>query len=243
RGSFVTTTGTTALAALALARIRPDHVLLPQTVRWLVVARAADGWHTSVDRALGVLALTSYAVSTGELAGDYSYKVLLDDKDVLAGLVTPGAAATSTTKSVPLTTLTPGKTNLLAITREYQKPGRLYYTLDLRYVTPAKEVEAVNRGFAISHQYTLIDDPAMPAAARPQATSRRGSGGTTAPGSTWSCATIARCSTRRASLRASMNTSTTRAQPHPATSSWRLRTPRRPTPRRSSGGATARGSS
>jgi len=164
RGSFVTTTGTTALAALALARIRPDHVLLPQTVRWLVVARAADGWHTSVDRALGVLALTSYAVSTGELAGDYSYKVLLDDKDVLAGLVTPGAAATSATKSVPLTTLTPGKTNLLAITREYQKPGRLYYTLDLRYVTPAKEVEAVNRGFAISHQYTLIDDPAMPAA-------------------------------------------------------------------------------
>ena len=157
----MTTTGTTALTTLALARIQPDHALLPQTVRWLVIARAADGWHTSVDRALGVLALTSYAVSTGELAGDYSYKVLLDDRDLLVGLVTPGAVA-SATKSVPLTTLTPGKTNILAVTREYQKPGRLYYTLDLHYVTPAKELEAVNRGFAISHQYTLLDDPSAP---------------------------------------------------------------------------------
>jgi len=58
--------------------------------------------------------------------------------------------------------MTPGKTSILAITRDYGRPGRLYYTLDLRYVTPAKEIEALNRGFAISHEYTALDDPLTP---------------------------------------------------------------------------------
>jgi uncharacterized protein YfaS (alpha-2-macroglobulin family) len=159
-GSFVTTTGTTGLGTLALARVRPEHLLLPQTVRWLVVARGADGWHTSIDRALGVLALTTYAVGTGELGGDYSYKVLLDDNEVLAGLVHRSGTPTAAGRQLPLAALTPGKSSLLAFTRDYAKPGRLYYTLDLRYVTPAKEIEALNRGFAISHQYTTLDDPA-----------------------------------------------------------------------------------
>lgn len=159
-GSFVTTTGTTGLGTLALARVRPDHLLLPQTVRWLVLARGADGWHTSIDRALSVLALTTYAVGTGELGGDYSYKVLLDDNEVLAGLVLRSGTVTAAGKELPLATITPGKPSLLAFTRDYGKPGRLYYTLDLRYVTPAKEIEALNRGFAISHEYTSIDDPA-----------------------------------------------------------------------------------
>jgi len=159
-GSFVTTTGTTGLGTLALSRVRPDHLLLPQTVRWLVLARAGDGWHTSIDRALGVLALTTYAVGTGELGGDYSYKVLLDDREVLAGLVTKSATPTAAGKELSLAAFTPGRSSILAVTRDYERPGRLYYTLDLRYVTPAKEIEALNRGFAITHEYTSIDDPA-----------------------------------------------------------------------------------
>jgi uncharacterized protein YfaS (alpha-2-macroglobulin family) len=160
-GSFVTTTGTTGLGTLALARVRPGHLLLPQTVRWLVLARATDGWHTSIDRALGVLALTTYAVGTGELGGDFSYKVLLDEREVLAGLVKRSATApTAAGKELSLATLVPGQASTLAVTRDYERPGRLYYTLDLRYVTPAKEIEALNRGFGITHEYTRVDDPA-----------------------------------------------------------------------------------
>jgi hypothetical protein len=162
RGPFMTATATTALGTLALARIQPEHALLPQTVRWLVVARGADGWKSPIDRALGVLALTTYAVATGELAGDYSYKVQIDERDVLEGLMKPGTTPTSAKKSLSLGALTPGKTNVLAFTRDYSRPGRLYYSLDLRYVTPAREIEALNRGFAISHAYTLVDDPSRP---------------------------------------------------------------------------------
>jgi len=165
RGSFLTSTATTALATLAIARIRPEHALVPQTVRWLVIGRGANGWHSSIDRAMGVLALSSYAVSTGELAGDYSYAVQLDAKDVLSGLVKPNTTPTTATKSVPLSTFKPGTTSILAFTRDYQKPGRLYYTLDLRYLTPAKGIDALNRGFAVSHQYTLLDAPTKPISA------------------------------------------------------------------------------
>src|SRR5207247_8609239 len=155
---------TTALATLAIARIRPEHALVPQTVRWLVVGRGANGWHSSIDRAMGVLALSSYAVSTGELAGDYSYAVQLDAKDVLSGLVKPNTVPTTAEKSVPLPAFKPGTTSILAFTRDYQKPGRLYYTLGLRYLTPAKGIDALNRGFAVSHQYTLLDNQTKPIA-------------------------------------------------------------------------------
>jgi uncharacterized protein YfaS (alpha-2-macroglobulin family) len=165
RGSLLTSTATTALSTLAIARIRPEHMLVPQTVRWLVIGRGANGWHSSIDRAMGVLALSSYAVSTGELAGDYSYAVQLDAKDVLTGLVKPNTTPTTASKSVPLATFKPGTTSILAFTRDYQRPGRLYYTLDLRYLTPAKAIDALNRGFAISHQYTLLDAPTTPISA------------------------------------------------------------------------------
>jgi uncharacterized protein YfaS (alpha-2-macroglobulin family) len=158
RGGFFTNTGATGLGTLALARVRPEHMLLPQTVRWLALARAADGWHTSIDRALGILALTTYAVGTGELGGDYSYKVLLDDADVLAGLVQKGAPSADA-RTLPLSTLVPGKASVLEVTRDYAKPGRLYYTLDLRYTTPARDIEALNRGLAVSREYSALDDP------------------------------------------------------------------------------------
>ena len=162
RGLLLTGTATTALSTLAIARIRPEHALVAQTVRWLVVGRGANAWKSSIDRAMGVLALSSYAVSTGELAGDYSYAVQLDAKDVLAGLVKPNTTPTTAAKSIALSSFKPGTTSILAFTRDYQKPGRLYYTLDLRYMTPAKQIDALNRGFAVSHQYSLLDAPTKP---------------------------------------------------------------------------------
>ena len=162
RGSFMTSTATTALVTLALTRAQPQHALLPQSVRWLVVARGAQRWQTSIDRAIGVLALTSHAVQTGELGGDFRYAVELDDAEVLAGVVKPTGTRTAATKTLPLTTLTPGRSSILAFSRDAGRPGRLYYTLDLRYVTPAKEIEALNRGFAIAREYTSLEDPARP---------------------------------------------------------------------------------
>jgi uncharacterized protein YfaS (alpha-2-macroglobulin family) len=46
--------------------------------------------------------------------------------------------------------------------REFDAPGRLYYALNLRYFTGATEIEALNRGLAVSHTYTLLDEPERP---------------------------------------------------------------------------------
>jgi hypothetical protein len=157
----MTSVSTTALVALAFSRAQPDHQLLAQSVRWLVVARAAQRWQTFIDRAFAVLALSTYAASTGELGGDYSYEVSLDEREILKGLVKPGPAPVEGATKIPLAQITPGKTSLLALDRSASK-GRLYYTLDLRYQTPAKDIEALNRGFAVSHSYTLLDAPDRP---------------------------------------------------------------------------------
>jgi hypothetical protein len=159
RGSFMTNTATTGLVALALTRIQPEQPLVAQTVRWLVVARGAERWSTSIERAHAVVALTEYAVKTGELAGNFSYSVTLDNKEILAGLVKPGEAPKTASKSLPLTGFTAGQASLVTFLRDFANPGRLYYTLNLKYVTPAKDIEAVNRGFAISHEYSPLDDP------------------------------------------------------------------------------------
>ena len=160
--SFMTNTATTALVALAIARAQPEHQLLAQNVRWLVVARSANGWATEIDRAMALLALSTYSVKSGELGADYGYKVLLDGKELLTGQVKASTTPTEASRKIPLTQVTPGKASILALQRDFQKSGRLYYTLDLRYMTPAQGIDAVNRGFALSHIYTLLDAPDRP---------------------------------------------------------------------------------
>ena len=158
-GSFHTNTATTALVTLALSRLDPGQPLLPQAVRWLVVARGARAWETTVERAQAVLALTSFAEVTGELAGDFNFRVELDGRELIAGAVRPGVPLKETRATVPLSDLDPGSSSLLAILRDFDRPGRLYYTLNLRYMTPAREVDALNRGFAVTREYSLLDDP------------------------------------------------------------------------------------
>ena len=164
RYSFMTSAATTALVALATARAVPEHQLLPQSVRWLSVARGTQGWQTNVDLAMSILALSTYVGVTGELGAEFAYSVSLDQKQVLSGQVKASTVPTSDGGRIPLTAVTPGRTSLVSVQREFTKSGRLYYTLDLRYMTPAKDIDAVNRGFAVSHRYTLLGGPDAPIA-------------------------------------------------------------------------------
>ena len=161
RGRFLSTTATTALATLALARVDPEHALLPQTVRWLVYARGANKWTTTIDRAVSVLGLTRYVTGTGELGAEYGWTARLDGSQMLSGLAKKGEPSSGSTM-IPLSKLSPGRASILEFAKDAGSPGRLYYKLDLRYTTPAQDVEAVNRGFAVSHEYTTLDDPSKP---------------------------------------------------------------------------------
>jgi uncharacterized protein YfaS (alpha-2-macroglobulin family) len=152
-------TRTTSFVLEALVRSDPGHPLIEETVRWLMVARGAGPWWSAMDRAQSILALSEFAASTGELAGDFDYQVSAGENALLDGRFRPGDGAKSDSTKVELGALGKGKVTLLSFLRDFSRLGRMYYTLDLRYVTPAREIEALNRGMAVSHEYSLLGEP------------------------------------------------------------------------------------
>ena len=149
----------TALVLRALTEADPQHPLIEETVRWLVVARSAQWWETSVERAQAMASLGAFAELTGESRGVYDYQVLLNTRRVLAGDFDVPEGDYVDGVTVPLAELLPGEVTRVQFDREAGSEGRLYYGLNLRYATPAKHVEALNRGFAVSHRYSLLDQP------------------------------------------------------------------------------------
>lgn len=158
-GSMHSNLRTTALVLRALVAAEPRHPLIEETVRWLVTARTAERWQTSIARAQAIASLGAFAELTGERAGDYDYLAQLDGDELLQGHFQPSGGSNLASVKVPLTELKLGAVSLLSVLREQATPGRLYYGLNLRYVTPAQGVEAVSRGFAVSHEYSLLADP------------------------------------------------------------------------------------
>jgi uncharacterized protein YfaS (alpha-2-macroglobulin family) len=153
-----TTTRTTALVLDALVRLDPSHPLIEETVRWLMVARGAEGWSSYAERAQAILSLSEFAAKTGELAGDYDYAVVLGDHSVLDGHFRPGDGKKTDAKTLPLADVRAGTISLLSFARQ-RTAGRMYYTLNLHYQTPAQSIEALNRGVAVTHEYSRLEDP------------------------------------------------------------------------------------
>lgn len=166
-GLLQSDTRTTALVLRAMASASPDHPLIEETVRWLVVARSADGWNTRLERAQALDALGTYAERTGELLGDFTYEVSVDGAELLAGEFRPRGGENEAETETPLDDLTLGGFSRFLFDRDLDAPGRLYYSLNLLYQTPAQEIESLNRGIAVSREYTLLDEPERPISAAP----------------------------------------------------------------------------
>ncbi|MDE2669437.1 MAG: Ig-like domain-containing protein [Chloroflexota bacterium] len=152
----------TALVLRALIEVNPRHALIEETARWLVLARSEQRWKSSVERAQGMASLGAFAELTGETRGVYDYQVLLNTRRVLDGHFDVPAGDYVDGVALGLNALPLGEVSRVQFEREADTEGRLYYSLNLRYVTPAREIEALNRGFAVSHQYTLLEDPETP---------------------------------------------------------------------------------
>ncbi len=149
----------TAIVLRALVEVDPGHPLIEETTRWLALARSADRWKSSVERAQGMASLGAYAALTGETRGAYDYSVLVNTDRVLAGHFDVPARDYLDAASVALADLPLGEVSRVQFEREAGTTGRMYYGLNLRYVTPAAGIEALNRGFAVSHRYSLLADP------------------------------------------------------------------------------------
>ena len=152
----------TAIVLRALTEAAPNHPLIEETARWLAIARSSQRWKTNVERAQGMASLGAYAELTGETRGVYDYSVLVNTSRVLAGDFDVPAGDYLDATTVALAELPLGEVSRVQFEREPDAEGRMYYGLNLRYVTPAQGIEALNRGFAVSHRYSLLDDPGTP---------------------------------------------------------------------------------
>lgn len=149
-----TDTRSTAIILDALARLDPTNDLIPNVVRWLMVARQDGIWETTQETAWALIALTDWMVETGELEADYEYTVSLNQTPQAEAEVTQATVQDSQTLSINISDLVVDANNRLTIART-DGNGRLYYSAHLKVYLPVEELDPVDRGIIVSRRYTL----------------------------------------------------------------------------------------
>ncbi len=153
-----TDTRTTAIVLSALVQIQPTNPLLPNVVRWLMVARKADAWETTQETAWAVMGLTDWMQHTGELKPNYTFGVSVNNIPLISDKsATPANVEQSTTLHVAVKDLLADQVNKLTFNRS-SGDGTLYYTAHLTAYLPVPEIKALTRGLSITRTYSLQSD-------------------------------------------------------------------------------------
>jgi hypothetical protein len=159
---------TTGIVLWALSRLEAHSELLPNTVRWLMAARQEGHWETTQATAWSLLGLVEYMRASGELDGDFSYRVTLNGDELASGTVSKETIDESRKLQIEiarlLADLQSGGGNRLVLERHEAQlgqtgEGQLYYSAYLRYFLPADHVQALDRGILVARQYSLADKP------------------------------------------------------------------------------------
>ncbi len=152
-----TNTRSTALAIMALARTDPNSATLASAVRWLMAARRLGRWETTQETAWSVLALTEFMLATGELKGNFSYRVSLNNTSLSGEMkVTPATIDQAQTYTISFKDLLLDAANELSIERSAGE-GRLYYNASLRTYLPFDSPPVLDKGLIVGRQYFAVD--------------------------------------------------------------------------------------
>ncbi len=153
-----TDTRTTAIVLKALVELQPTNPLIPNVVRWLMIARQADAWETTQETAWAVMALTDWMQVTGELKANYTFNVSVNDKSIASNQqASPDTIRQSVNLQIPVKDLLTGEVNKLTVNRT-SGDGTLYYTAHLTAYLPVEQVKPLTRGLSITRSYSLITD-------------------------------------------------------------------------------------
>lgn len=158
--AFDSSVRSTALVLQALVRVQPEHLLIPQTVRWLMHARESlGGWETPQESAWSVIALTDYMLASGELEGNFAYEVALNDEVILSEQASPNNITDPISLTLELADILTSGDNRLIVTRQPNEDakGRLYYNAWLRYFIAFEKIEARFEGISVARQYEAVD--------------------------------------------------------------------------------------
>ncbi len=151
-----TDTRSTAVILDAFVALDPENALLPNVVRWLMVARKDGIWETTQETAWALVSLTDWMVATGELDANYAYGVLWDGAEKQSGVATRETVRDSVALSISGSDLSAGADHALTVFRE-EGAGALYYTAHLYLQLPVDEVAELARGIIVTRQYSPSD--------------------------------------------------------------------------------------
>ena len=149
----------TAIVINALTRLDTENELLPQAVRWLMVARQGRAWATTHETAWSMQALAMWMVNSGELDATYDYGLNVNLQQVAGGTFSRDNIADTEEVSIPVSGLVLDDVNFVDVQRG-DGNGRLYYSMVLDSYIDASQVTAVSRGISVQRSYYDADcDP------------------------------------------------------------------------------------
>jgi uncharacterized protein YfaS (alpha-2-macroglobulin family) len=151
-----TDTRSTAIVLDTLARLDKNNALIPNVVRWLMMARKASTWETTQETAWALIGLTDWMSASGELNGNYRYDLSVNGNTLTSGQVTPDNLQNPVVLHVAVADLLKDQANRIVITRG-DGAGRLYYTANLNVYLPVEDVPATSRGLIVSRQYFVAN--------------------------------------------------------------------------------------
>jgi uncharacterized protein YfaS (alpha-2-macroglobulin family) len=132
-------TEATALSLKALARIKPDSLLLPRVARWLVSNRRnSHYWSSTKDTAFAIFGLIDYLKVSKELSPDYDLEVYLNGENVLTEHIS--SAGASQTFSINRKANEVAGTNDIRVVKRGK--GLIYFSTSLDYYTGEEDVAA-----------------------------------------------------------------------------------------------------
>lgn len=151
----------TAIILATFARLRPEDPTGPAAVRWLMAMRKAGAWETTQETVWSLLALTDWMAASGELRGNYSYRVAFNGQSWAEGAVSRATVDQAVTLRRDVSEMFNDRANALAFERyttaEQTGDGRLYYSAHLRYFLPVEQIQARDRGLSIHREYRLVN--------------------------------------------------------------------------------------
>lgn len=142
----------TAVALEALLRVDPNNQILPNVVRWLMVARTAGHWPTTYETAWSIHALANWMIVSGELNADYDYLFQANLVTLAEGEFAQRNLDEIISISIPLNTLVPEDVNFLDF-QYLNGNGNLYYTAYLDSFIDADTISATSRGITVQRTY------------------------------------------------------------------------------------------
>lgn len=151
-------TRTTTIVLKALLAYNPSETVLPNAVRWLMVARRGDVWQTTQESAWALDTLADWMIATGEAQPNYEYRVAVNENELAAGQITPSDAALVQVFTLAVSELNATAPNALTFERG-AGDGAMYYTAYLQPFVPVAAVEPVNRGLSVERSYRLLESP------------------------------------------------------------------------------------